>query len=75
MKPDNNLFKKESTVLCVNSGNFFHPNFDLIEGKSYLVHDVIVRPSLFGRHEIKFVFLARDGSLVEINSKRIKRME
>lgn len=67
--------KKDSYVVCINSANFFHPNFELVEGKTYLVYDVVVRASLFGRGEMKLVFQANDGTLVELNSKRFKRVD
>jgi hypothetical protein len=67
--------RKDSLVVCINSANFFHPNFELIEGKTYIVYDVIVRPSLLGKAEMKLVFQANDGSIVELSSKRFKRID
>lgn len=70
-----NFKKKDSCVVCVNSANFFHPFFDLIDGRTYLVHDVVTRPSLLGKPEVKLVFQASDGSFVELSSKRFKPID
>jgi hypothetical protein len=67
--------KKESYAICINASNFFHPHFELVEGRSYIVHDTVVKPSLFGRAEVKLVFQALDGSLVQLSAKRFKRLE
>lgn len=67
--------KKEAYAICVNSANFFHPNFELIEGKTYLVFDTVIKPSLFGKPEVKLVFQAADGSLIQLSAKRFKRLE
>lgn len=64
--------KKDKWVVCVNDANWFHPKFELTVGKAYLVHDVKASPSLFGRNNLKFIFLADDGEQVEISSRRFK---
>jgi hypothetical protein len=65
-------FRKEEWVVCINDEGIEFPNFELVRGKSYLVYDIKVRPGLLSRHNMKLVFQATDGTLVEISSKRFK---
>ena len=63
-------------VVCIDSSLFFNRHLELVEGKSYLVVDVIQVPSLFSnRGMLRLIIQSPDGSEVEVNSKRFQLIE
>lgn len=63
-------------VQCVDASLFFHRNLELVEGKSYLILDVLQVPSLFNiASNVRLIIQAPDGSEVEVSARRFKMPE